>query len=715
MLYHYIDNEVPDLAEWDSTVVNGDSALEQLRAAAWLERGNLGLRATIVGSSAAYAAKGAGVTIAPGGSIYIGFWFRPQVFGGSSSTAIASVYVGSNACFHLLYRPTTLALVRMVTDAGGPADGSAGDTHIANGRWAWVVAQLQRAATNVSADGLGRIWVNGVLRATRTGVDNYDRLGAGEAAARIGVTAYAQNGFIADFDEVKLADACPHPFCPDPPASAGDYVCPERLCVLYRDASADSAAFAYHAAAHLGLPLANLIPLPAAGNEGLVDYAAYQTQVESGIDAYFALNPSVAANCRAFLSGFGVPGCFQASGKVHSGASRLMRYGSAFSSGSVNPFYGTSARPTAAALAASGVFLAARIGGDTLAHAQAILDAGIAVSALAKVGDCDMLCTDDAALAASIEAQRTRLYQSFGQVAEDVALVVCDSLAGIYPGSLAAGGSRAAAVGVQDTIDTLREASNPIAAALITDGYAAGLGFTDAASDGLDKIGFVEKLRQGWTFAEAALAAVEHLDYLALPAGNPLMTVAFELGGYNLYRGDTPETIDWDSPVACVRPGENQAAVVLPVVPGRQEVLAVRAVSAAGVEEHSQDVLARVEVDGDGRLLPAPLAVPAEVTAQRIDDRGVLVGFRCSAQPGEQAPASFEVLTDRGTWQLDLQNPAGTITVRDPNQADFQELISLESFPAMIAVRSRREGRLGRPSSAAIVHAASPPSLPAVL
>ena len=69
----YIDNEAPALAEWNSVVQSGASTLAQTAAAAFPQRGGLGLRITSR-SSPAYVKKNALPPILPGQTRYVGFW-----------------------------------------------------------------------------------------------------------------------------------------------------------------------------------------------------------------------------------------------------------------------------------------------------------------------------------------------------------------------------------------------------------------------------------------------------------------------------------------------------------------------------------------------------------------------------------------------------------------------------------------------------------------
>jgi len=478
------------------------------------------------------------------------------------------------------------------------------------------------------------------------------------------------------------------------------------MCVLYRSASADSVEFADYCAAELGVPRCNLVPLPnATADETLADYATFQAEVENDLAAWLALNPTVAANVTTFLVGYGVPGCFTHAGVVHSAASRLMHYGSAFSSGAPNPLYNPSTveRLTATALSAAGVYLACRIDADTLAHAKEIVNRQ---SSIVNLQDADTLYSDDAAYLASLPCQRLRIVTAaLGEYAND-AFVFGDT----GTPSFGAAGSRVCFVDDSaDAADTLRAASE-LFDAIVTNGYAAGLGFSSLTSN-LSPLAFFEMLRVGGTLAEAFCVAIASLDYTAVPIGSPLMTVAFQLGGYNVYLGKgSPDMIDWDQAIAYTRYNVEAITINVPLMEGQKHVLAARAVSHLGVEEHNTHVLSYVELDAEGNLLPRPMSAPSEITTDIQGDGSLVMSFSYRPPTGFAPADAFEIFSDGGTGTVDLEEPVATLSNVEPHQTDFEVLLNVESFPVKLAARGLK-GEQNGPLSRTITVALSPAPL----
>ncbi len=167
-------------------------------------------------------------------------------------------------------------------------------------------------------------------------------------------------------------------------------------------------------------------------------------------------------------------------------------------------------------------------------------------------------------------------------------------------------GSRVAfADDTADSADTMR-ATSEIFDAVITNGYAGGLGNSDLA-DTFDAASFFEMLRIGGTLGEAVMVAVSKIDYTSVSVGFAGLSVGFELGGYNLYRALTRAGILDDDPVAYQRPGQTTFA------PAQADDTAfyygLTAVSSAGVENTTRmRVLLQEVVSGVlGGAQPNPL------------------------------------------------------------------------------------------------------------
>ncbi len=699
----YIDNEVPGRGEWDAVSEVAGSTIAQGTEAAFPERGSLGLRNTVVDNAPAYVTKN---LTWPAGccECYAGVWIR--LHAGWSGVANGHAQVAVLATEPADTGRRLVLFVRL--ESTGQAYLAVSHSDIGDvispqpiplGRWCYVVVGIRWAG-----DGWRKVWQDGAVV-----IEDPDRDFSGYAPTAVALGHFSADdavSYTADYDELKVATSYPPPYAPSP---AGQELCPERVVVLWRGDSPDSRSFAEYCVDRLGIPRANLVRLDGdLSQETLGDYQTFQNLIEEPLSAYLQLNPDVAGNCTCFLLGYGLPGCFMHEGSRYSATSRLMRLGSAFSPGTSNPLYRPDAveRLTAERLRTEGLYLATRIDADTLADAQAMIDRAGTVASLEALPGSDVLYTDQAQYRSSLACQRLRIRTGDSPPYQDDAFVWANS------GSLAFGtaGSRAAFVcGADDSLSTLRSLVPACAEALHSAGYAAAVGSASAA-DEFDAESFFEMLRIGGTFAEAAAVCVSRLDYTAVASGSPLLVVAFARAGFNVYRGPGgPERIDWDNPVALLRSDQTSALVDHALVPHQRSVYAVRAVSARGVEEHSTHVVAYVELDETGRLLPPPLARPVDVTAEFERDGSLRLGFTYPASAGMASPDGFDILTDRGTGQLDTEQPLATIDQPAPGQLDFEIRLDRPQTDVLLAVRARSAGQPGPISPTVLV---APPPAP---
>ena len=468
-LLHYIDNEVPAFGEWDAVVVTGNSSIGQSTEAAFPERGQVGLRAATTLNNVAYVRKDTSIAVAPGGTVAIQVWYRPNAFG-TGNTPYVLWGFGTNNIVAISQTEATVLRALFFNDGGGYSNLYFGG--LAAAQWYCLTVVIKRATTAVAADGSGTFYVNGALIGTAANIDNYDRADS-LTWVRIGSVVSSSNGFIADFDEFKIATSYPEPYVPTPETA---YPEARRTVVLFRQANGGSRDFADYCVEKLGIPRSNLCPLPnATATETLATYATFQAQVENDLAAWLGRNPTVAANVTTFLLGYGVPGYFMHDGARHSATSRLMHYGTAFSSQTANPLYLGAGLPASRlnvdALRSAGVYLCIRIDADTLANAKAIIDRDLAVRALAALPDADKLYSDDAAYKASLPCQHLRMETAA------VATLVNDAFAW-YPAGVGFGaaGSRVSYVETANSAVTLRATSCEIPTAIISHGYATGLG-----------------------------------------------------------------------------------------------------------------------------------------------------------------------------------------------------------------------------------------------
>jgi len=706
-LYHYIDNE-PATGEWTSKTETGGSTITRSADAAFPERGDYGLRVLTTGGRAQMNLT-TSITVAAGGDLFIGFWYCHRADPGDPAYAgLLTILQSGTFAGLLLYRsPLDYLRIYAYNDAGASANVRDYEPPPTD-RWSYVVARFHRATTDVSADGYAALYVDGVLTAQTANIDNFDCL-ASIDEIRLGEVGYNPTGWNVDLDEIKIADAYPEPYAAPPD---DEYPSAARTLILYRQASADSREFADYCVTELGVPRANLVRLDnASANETLADYATFQTELETDLAAYLTRHPTLAGRAMTFLIGYGVPGYFTAAAVKHSAASRLMNYGTAFASQTANPLYNPDpvARLTKTDL--GGKYLATRIDADSIANAKALIDRAATVAALTTLTDDDTLYSDDDAYLASLPAQRLRILTAALTTFADDAFIFGDT------GTPAFGSAGSRAAFIDDSADaaaSLRSAAAACAKALLTAGYAAALGASETA-DGFDAEAFFEMLRIGGTFAEAVAVAVEHIDYTAVPVGSPLLTVAFERGGYNIYRGaGSADTIDWTDPVACVRPGQQMISFGQVLAPGERHVYAARAVSADGVEEHNTHVVAYLE-QANGDLAGPPLARPRDLTADVLPTGDLLVGFSYHRPVGFATPDGFDILSDNGTGQIDLDNPVATINDAEEEPTDYEVLITAPETSVHLAVRARLGEKVGPLSEIVFVPLSAPPAPPMTL
>jgi hypothetical protein len=165
---------------------------------------------------------------------------------------------------------------------------------------------------------------------------------------------------------------------------------------------------------------------------------------------------------------------------------------------------------------------------------------------------------------------------------------------------------------------------------------------------------------------------------------------------YNIYRGPTPQQIDWSCPVACVPAEETQFDLPAEFA-GQRCVLAARSVSSAGVEEHNLHVLAAIEADAAGRLLPPAPPRPTDVSVTPDADGSTLLEFTCQVEPSGGLPERFEVLSDSLTGVL-RDEPIAVIPYAGRGEVHVCLAVGAGE---LLAVRAATAARLG-PSSAAI-------------
>jgi hypothetical protein len=186
-------------------------------------------------------------------------------------------------------------------------------------------------------------------------------------------------------------------------------------------------------------------------------------------------------------------------------------------------------------------------------------------------------------------------------------------------------------------------------------------------------------------------------------------------GYYDIFRGvASPAAIDWVSPVASIPAGTGQAVLAgLGHEIGVQYLYGIRTVSEAGIEECGTQAVACVELDAEGQLLSPPLARPEELTVRLTREGMILLGFSHQVPPGYAAAELFDVFSDGGSGELDLQTPLATVPNAPGRASDHEVCLPAIEFPLKLAVRARSGQRTG-PLSSVITVAVEEPS-PAIV
>jgi len=642
--FHYLDFEMSLAAEGWTVTQTGDGTAVR-GSTGWPDRGDQALRATggSIAANIAYAAKGTlGVTVDENSSVFVGQWIKNAANPAAITSIttikrdgvlnglvdIAEIQIFTDGTLKLFYSPDNAVTVTS----------AATSLALTATQWHWVVLEIFRATTSGAGDGFMKVYIDGHLRLTTPNFDNFNRADTIDELWT-GITKLAQSGHIVDSDEIKIADAYTEPTVATPATENPEAA---RTVVLYREASADSKEFADYCVTQLGIPIGMLCPLPnASANEIRANYAAFQAEVETDLIAWLALNPIIAAQTTVFLVGYDVPGGFVENVLNHSTTSRLMVLGQTFSSGTENSLYQTTDRLTRASMG-SNAYMALRIDADTLANAKAVVDASLVVDALSELPDAAKLYSDETAYLATAASQFQRMViDDIGTFAND-AFVFGD--AGGAP-SYGAAGSRATFVHTDNsgTAVTLRNAAGSVCAgALITNGYASILGRQSTPTDDrFDPATFFEVLRKGYTFAEASRACVKKTNYVSEFAGSPLMTVAFQTDGYNLYRGG-PD-FGYDTVVAYFRRGVATGTTTFLPEASTTYKYSLRPVY-QGIETPNVNVVADFDVGSDSDWVGnRPEPVTNVLLSQ---DSGGVIKIEWRYLTGAAAAASFDIWHD---------------------------------------------------------------------
>ncbi len=205
-LKFYADWEVPEFGEFDEVAENGSSTIEQIVGSP-IGRGNRIARVTVDGTSMAYADKefSPALPISPGGDIFVGLWYRCNQLPATSYSCVAFIRNSTPDHLVFLYQNTSGRLYLFARKDGSTINYGASLYPINLGQWCYVVLRLHRAATEVSGDGYGELYIDGTSVDKTDLIDNYDNA-ADIGFLYAGAYVAANEGSIIDLDEIKIGD-----------------------------------------------------------------------------------------------------------------------------------------------------------------------------------------------------------------------------------------------------------------------------------------------------------------------------------------------------------------------------------------------------------------------------------------------------------------------------------------------------------------------------
>lgn len=212
-IYFQALNEIANFGDWSSHIESGDSTLEQVEDASFPYRGKYGLRLHCVNNyEYAYVSKAdLNISVPPGGSVFICFAHR--FANNPSSTAWVVVCRNSNNDSVFAHQVLSSGKIRHSYKDDATNWHNVDGTKVLTGDWHWLCIELRRATSSTASDGIGRLYVDGVLDIEETGIDNYDILAVLDKL-QVGGIGYTSPGFVIDFDEVVVADRLIEPPLP---------------------------------------------------------------------------------------------------------------------------------------------------------------------------------------------------------------------------------------------------------------------------------------------------------------------------------------------------------------------------------------------------------------------------------------------------------------------------------------------------------------------
>ena len=601
--------------------------LTQSGDAAFGDRGEVGMRATLeAGGDGAFVAQTLG---AARDRVHVRVAVRGKEASGGAVWIAGGLDGDQIGRWHLDH-DTDAKLVRLVVVGEHVLEAGVGERD-------WHVVEVK---VDASA-GEAALWVDGLLR---------DELSADLSSA---VTAYAWLGAVfkdtaltgvIDLDEWAIGESYIGPVVVAPTSEhAND---PSRWLVVYNASVAGPVAGAWDWAeayrAARGVPYANLLGLELPTAE-VIDAAQYAALAEA-VNDYLA-QTGLGNQVMGVLLGHGVPGYVDFHGwgdAFLDPVPALMHVPATDSLPASNHLAADAvpARPTFGDM--FGWRMTARMDGATVAASTALIERadGVMAAGLGEAGAGEARLWFDPFVSGgpvvqwnvaqmldwwqSIDRQRTRLAGELsGEVDEPEELASFDAIAGDgwYWGWGQASvptaffdepaGRRVCCVeltlaGEARTLRSGGEA-NWIEAALEA-GYASAAASSRAYSASAVPYprAFFEALRRGWTLGEAWMVAVPMLREGLYLVGDPLMRVAFERGGWDVY-GPLHRVTDLreDQPAAMVRSAARSLVLDEALRPGAGEAghYVLRRVDEAGRREAGVQGVRVINDQGAARQL----------------------------------------------------------------------------------------------------------------
>ena len=676
----YIDAEVASFGEFESTSGGGGVVvMSQDAAAAWPDRGSVGFKVVTANGSANHY----GVPALSGtkGEYYCSVWINPRsnlstasgdewyVIRGMDGTTVQSMiqirYDGSNFTFRAGLRMNA-GWTRTVSYTIPQLD-----------RWYHVAAYFKHD----NGAGALSLYVDGVLQGSYTS-QTADPDAVSEF--RIGCS-YKPTTASGDyyFDEVKIGDSYADVESYGDVSSSTAELSADQILVVYRSDDTDSRDWAEDYQSERGGPLRNLLAVPCSTTEVLADYATFQTEVETPISDWMALNTNAAANIACMILGPNVPGGFTYSGANYSATSRLSDIGQAFSGPVSNPFYNPSTISRLSRSTLNGYYLCSRIDAYDVSMAKSITDRAQVVESLSEISDDIILDTDHGVASYQTELRGFRdsvnrqllrvdmqdVDYPFDPTIQDEAFFFGGDDVDSDAGFGGVGDGVFAYSGHDDCAATIRDDHNDIGGLIYSIGYAAAGGLVDdPGSDGyLSPKPFFDGLRLGLSVAEAFLIADPYISGQQVLVADPLMTAPIPKAGYNVYRGDySSDDIDYTTIVAAS--ADAGSVEVFDAGGGANKIVfyGVKSVCKHGVESEDA-VVCRCRYDASGDEVGDEPNEVSNLTASASPGGKIELKWHHQTDEGFVTPTGFRIYHDGGTGTINTGVVIDTVAYHSRN------------------------------------------------